>query len=331
MDILLADEPASENNWTLLKPRDAQRSVALKKIAVRSGGRFSKQAWEQIDLPRLAGRRLLLSLCNQAPIFRRGDIVMIHDAQAFISPQSYSWAFRLWYRFALPQIGNKAAQIVTVSQYSKDKLVEHKVASADRISVVYNGIDHATSFKTDIGCLARLRLAAGTYVVALANAQRHKNIAVLFDAFRHLGPQGRKLVLVGAAGRSAFERAGTYPPPNVIFAGKVSDAELGALYENALCLAFPSLTEGFGLPPLEAMLVGCPAIVAPCGALPEVCGDAAIYVPPHDGKAWADAVESLARDESARAVLIEKGRLHASQFRWERSARQLLSIVDSNT
>ena len=71
------------------------------------------------------------------------------------------------------------------------------MASADKISVVYNGIDHATSFKTDIGCLARLRLVAGTYVVALANAQKHKNIAVLFDAFRHLEPQGRKLVLVG--------------------------------------------------------------------------------------------------------------------------------------
>jgi glycosyltransferase involved in cell wall biosynthesis len=115
----------------------------------------------------------------------------------------------------------------------------------------------------------------------------------------------------------------------VTLLGRVSDAQLRSLLEQALCYLCPSTTEGFGLPALEAMTLGCPAVVAPCGALPEVCGDAALYADPHDPAAWAEAVTRLLLDPQARANLAGAGRLHASRFSWANAARALLDILSS--
>ena len=116
----------------------------------------------------------------------------------------------------------------------------------------------------------------GFGAVQISPPQAHKNVGLLLRAFADPALRDLRLVLFGGEGRGAFEARGSAVPDNVVFAGRVSDGELRALYAHALCVAFPSTTEGFGLPPLEAMLVGCPAVVAPCGALPEVCGSAAV-------------------------------------------------------
>ena len=100
------------------------------------------------------------------------------------------------------------------------------------------------------------------------------------------------------------------------------------MYESALCLAFPSTTEGFGLPPLEAMLLGCPAIVAPRGALPEVCSDAVLYARPDNPEEWSNAIDLLEQDPVAKAGLVDKGRRRASIFKWSASARQLMTIIE---
>ena len=114
----------------------------------------------------------------------------------------------------------------------------------------------------------------------------------------------------------------------MILAGFVSDGELRSLLEQASSIVFPSLTEGFGLPPLEAMLLGTPAICAPCGALPEVCGDMTLYVDPHDSAAWADAVLKLAHEkEDARANRIRAAKAHAATFNWDAAGRKLADIM----
>jgi len=326
LDILLG-EKQSGARWTLFVPANAKRHLALKNIAVRRGEGLGGPLWEQFELPRLARGQLLVSLCNQAPLLQKGGLLMIHDAQAFISPESYSPLFRFWYRFSVPRMAAAAERVLTVSNYSRDRLIEYNIAAPSKIQVVYNGIDHVSSIEADRGVLGKFGLLPLGYVVALSNTQKHKNISLLFEVFRRAHKRHLKLVLVGSAGKEAFERKGMKPPENVLFCGNVSDAELRALYENALCLAFPSTTEGFGLPPLEAMLVGCPAIVAPCGALPEVCEEAALYADPDSTTAWSSAIELLERDPATRASFVDNSRRRASTFKWSTSARQLMAII----
>jgi glycosyltransferase involved in cell wall biosynthesis len=318
----------SEEDWLLMCPRDATASLPLCRIQRRGVGVLTKQAWEQIEAPWYVDGRLLVSLCNMAPLLTRGSVTLIHDAHVFVTPQSGSLAFNAWYRFALPRIGRAAARIVTVSDYSLEQLVHYGVAPRSKITVIRNGADHLLRATSDNDVLRHLGLTSRGYVLAVANSQEHKNVQTLFRAFDALQAHGIGLVVVGPDDRAAFDRKGWAAPPAVVFAGYRSDPELRALYEQALCLAFPSTTEGCGLPPLEAMTLSCPVLTTRCGALEETCGDAAIYLDPFDPSAWADAAVRLA-DASQRLELVEKGRRHAAQFRWRDSAGNLLQLIRS--
>lgn len=294
------------------------------RLPTRCVGPLDGIPWEQLTLPWRQGRRTLINLCNVGPVASGNAVTMIHDVQVHLSPQSYGRGFRLWYRAIQPILGKRSRRILTVSAFSKAQIAGVGLCPAARIGVVHNGVDHMLRVTADRSPIARLGLDRRRYVVALATTQAHKNIRILLEAFADIRLHGMTLVLVGGTGADAFAAQGLTAPPNVIFAGRVSDEALRGLIEDALCLAFPSTTEGFGLPPLEAMLVGCPAVVALCGALPEVCGDAAVYVAPHDAGAWADALLAMT-DEDRRTALVEKGRAHAAKFTWRAAALTLLA------
>ena len=292
------------------------------------------RVWEQITLPlakRLGarGRPLLLSLCNVGPMLSANAITMFHDAQVQLSPASYSWAFRAWYRLVQPILGRRNRAILTVSEFSRQAIARTGLTSLDRIFVVHNGVDHAARVPADRSILARMGLGqtGRPYVLGLSNTQAHKNLAVVLQAFADPALAGIDLVLFGSANADDFRKAGLAVPANVRFAGRVDDAQLRALMESALVLAFPSTTEGFGLPPLEAMLLGCPALVAPCGALPEVCGDAALYFDPLSKESLRFAVDRIVTDNELRNTLIEKGHERSHQFRWDRAADQIMDVL----
>jgi glycosyltransferase involved in cell wall biosynthesis len=329
LDAILARQPevAAERRWDLIKPRDARRTMALDVVRERVSGILTWQTWEQFELPLLAGRSTLVSLCNLAPILRPGGVTMIHDAQVFISPDSYGAVFAQWYRFALPRIGRSSDLILTVSEYSRQRLAEFGVAPLEKIEVVHNGADHLARIPADEAILDRLALTPGRYVVCLANVQKHKNIQILLQAFARPAMSGLSLVLMGDKGPAEIAGTGPAPTSNVLSTGKVTDGEMRALMENAACLAFPSTTEGFGLPPLEAMSLGCPAIVAPCGALPEVCGEAALYADPDVPAAWESAILNLLESPTTHAEYSRQGRAHAANFSWAKSAARMLGLV----
>ena len=322
------DHPAvREMSFELWLPRDGAQRAREIRLPQRVRDRMTGIPWEQLSLPLGKGRATLLNLCNIGPVLNRDAVTMIHDVQVHLSPASYSFAFRAWYRMVQPAFARRHRMLLTVSEFSKREIVRVGLAPPEHVAVVPNGADHILRTPAEPDILQRLGLGGQSYVVALSTTQAHKNIALLLRAFARLGPGDPTLVLVGGTGREDFVRAGHAIPPNVLFSGRVSDGELRALLENALCLAFPSTTEGFGLPPVEAMLLGCPAIVAPCGAVPEICGDAAIYVAPDDADGWADAILALRRDRERRSAIVAAGHERAKNFSWRAAALTLADIL----
>jgi glycosyltransferase involved in cell wall biosynthesis len=323
--------PGSVSEVTIVAPTTAERTPPLSLIRVIKQGFASglprEFPWEQLNLPWVARNALLVNLCNMGPLLHPDSMTMIHDAQVYLTPASYSLGFRLWYRLVQPLLGRTNRGILTVSEYSKQQLVRHRIAPAHKITVIHNGCDHVLAHAPAHGFVTGNGLDEGRYVVALSSTQSHKNIGVLLKAFADQRLSDLTLVLFGAAGKASFENLGFEVPANVRFVGRIDDAELAALMIHALAFACPSTTEGFGLPPLEAMILGCPAIVAPCGALPEVCGDAALQADPHQPDQWVDAILRLADDPGLRAHLRESGQHRAGAFTWDTAARKLAKVL----
>jgi glycosyltransferase involved in cell wall biosynthesis len=310
----------------LLAPRGAPDGFAG--LPVEIVGRLTGQGWEQVDLPRAAGRDLLLNLGNTAPLMRlRRQAVVIHDAGIFDTPESYSLAFRSWYRtlhIALPRLG---ARIVTVSDFSRTRLSRRLGLDPARIGVVAEGGEHALRDPADEGVLAKHGLTRHGYALAVGTRAAHKNLDALRDAVALLGSRGMTLAVAGAADASVFRGAADVDAARAL--GRVTDAELRALYENALCLIFPSRYEGFGLPPLEAMWCGCPVLAASAGAVPEVCGDAALWFDAEGPRTPAAALARLLDEPGLADELRARGRARASDFSWPAAARRLLALVDA--
>lgn len=310
-------------------PRTGQQRSGAMRLPVRLLPRLTSIPWEQITLPLRTRRGVLLNLCNIGPVLSQYAVTMIHDAQVHIAPASYGFGFRMWYKLVQPILCRRHRHILTVSEFSRRQLIDLDMVSPDRISVVHNGVDHIEQVPAKPDIVPRLGIGDAPYVLALSTTQDHKNIRVLLDAFSDPAMAHVRLVLIGATPREAFDASGWPLPDGVVFAGRVDDGELRGLIEEALCLAFPSRTEGFGLPPLEAMLLGCPAIVSPCGALPEVCGDAALYASPNDPSEWRNAILSLIDQPGLRARYAEAGKAHARQFTWKAAAQKLIKILEA--
>jgi glycosyltransferase involved in cell wall biosynthesis len=308
-------------------PVNGMNRAAELRVPARLLGPFKGIPWEQISFPLRERKGTLLNLCNIGPVLARNAVTMIHDVQVHLSPDSYSMGFRMWYRATQPLLARRHRHILTVSEFSRQEIAKLGLCALDRVSVVHNGVDHILRVPSDPSIVAQLGLSRTPYVLGLSTTQAHKNIGMLMTAFADPRLAKVQLVLFGGTPRTAFEAQGVAVPGNVVFAGRVSDNSLRALIEGALCLTFPSTTEGFGLPPLEAMLLGCPAIVAPCGALPEVCGDVALYGAPDRPQEWILAIDKLSQDAAFRAHLSEAGIAHAERFTWRHSAMTLANIL----
>ncbi len=303
---------------------------ALGALPVERVGRRGGQAWEQLDLPRAAAGTMLLNLGNTAPLRRRGkQAVVIHDAGVFDTPESYSPAFRAWYRalhLALPRLGTR---IVTVSEFSRGRLAARLRLDPARIGVIPEGGEHVLRDAADPRVLSRNGLERGRYALAVGTRAAHKNLAALREAALLLGSRGCTLAIVGAVDANVFSGAADVQGHAVRALGRVTDAELRALYENALCLLFPSRYEGFGLPPLEAMWCGCPVLAAHAGAVPEICGDAALWFDAEGPRSPAAAIARLLDEPDLPARLRDAGLARAKHYSWDAAARRLLELLDA--
>lgn len=291
-------------------------------------GRLNGHLWEQIELPTQVGRRWLYSPCNTGPVSLSRQIVVIHDAQFLTIGQTYSPLFRTWYRLLLPALARRARIVVTVSDFSKRELESYGVVPRGKAKVIHNGADHILRTPHDDSVLTRHGLRSNGYILAIAHLGVHKNLPMLLRAAAKRGPDALPIVVAGGVGNAkVFADGSPITVDGVRMIGRVTDAELRSLYTHATALAFPSRTEGFGLPPVEAMLCGCPVIASTGGALPEVCGSAALLLSPDDEEGWKNALIRIEADGTLRSSLREAGRRHAAKFTWDRAAGQLVQIV----
>ncbi|WP_294393647.1 glycosyltransferase family 1 protein [uncultured Sphingomonas sp.] len=281
------------------------------------------QWWEQGLLPGVAEGEVLVNLCNLAPLRHRRQLLLLHDAQFLFPDCSYPFRQRWGHRLLAPRMARHSARVLTVSQYSRQILDLAGIAARERIGILYNGVDHILDAMPDDHALDRYALAPQGYVLLFGSAKRYKNVQLVFDAFSRPDLSHLTLVVVGTD-RAAHEAAAMVPPANAVFTGAIEDTVLRALYAEALCVALPSRTEGFGLPPVEAMLLGCPAVVAPAGALPEICRDAACYADVDRPDEWVAAILRLQCDPAYRTAKIAAGRARAADFTWARAGARLL-------
>jgi glycosyltransferase involved in cell wall biosynthesis len=240
-------------------------------------------------------------------------VVSLLDIQHHALPEMFSAAERRFRRWAYDGAARDADLVLTISEHARSGIVERLGIPPDKVEAIPLGVDHAT-FTPHGPVKGGL---PERYVLYPANMWPHKNHERLLEAFARLGDPDLWLVLTGQTyGREAL-LAGR---ERVMHLGHVPFAELAALYRGARALVFPSLFEGFGLPPLEAMACGVPVASSADGALGEVVAEVAVTFDPRDPDAIAEALRSIVSDEALRQRLRDAGLRHAARYTWGRAA-----------
>jgi glycosyltransferase involved in cell wall biosynthesis len=279
--------------------------------------------WEQLYLPTQLHRRLLWSPGNTGPIGVSQQVLTVHDLSTLDHPEWFERRFALWYGALLPRLIRKVRAIITVSHFSKERIVRFTSVDPDRVHVIYNGVDrrfrpaNPESIKQ---VLADFNLDC-PYVLFVGSLEPRKNLRILLEAWQLGSFDGATLAVVGAAGRQFSRCEFDLIPKGVRLLGSVGDDVLPALYSAAAGFVYPSIYEGFGLPPLEAMACGCPVAVSNIPAHREVCGEAAMYFDPFSPEDVSSKLQWLLRPDSAdRASVRERGLDRAARYTWQGAA-----------
>ena len=289
--------------------------------------------WEQTVLPASWPGRLL-NLCNTAPAVKADQVVCIHDANLFIAPESYGRAMRTLYGALQPLLARRVARLATVSADSAHQIARHLPVRAADIAVLPNGHEHALTWDPKLARADTVASVASDksdrgFVLALGSRARHKNLRLLLDAAPGFAELGLDVVVAGGS-PGIFASESIRPAPNLKMIGYVSDHDLAYLMERALCLAFPSWTEGFGLPIVEAMARGCPVVSSDRASMPEVCGRAALMASPDDPAAWVRQVRVLRDSPELRQDLIGRGRERVRLFSWANTGAGYVELMGAH-
>jgi glycosyltransferase involved in cell wall biosynthesis len=298
------------------------------RFSIRRLARLPSPIRYAIDLPmRVASERpgvdLLLTTNHAPPISTAPRVLLVHDLSFRHHPEHYSLTTRLRLNGLVPLHIRQARLVLTVSEFSRQDLMTTFGLAPERVVVVppavhTNGVLGA---RPDGAASLGARGVGDRFFLYLGNLHPRKNIARLVDAYararcRSDAVAAHQLVIAGAPGWHSEEvaRAAAALPGLVVMLGRIDDTERDALLRRATALVYPSLFEGFGLPPLEAMTAGTPVLASATTAMPEVLGDAALLVEPRDVEAIADGLRRLAEDQNLCDMLRERGRSRAAHY-----------------
>ncbi len=295
------------------------------------------QAWEQVVLPGRLRGRLLFSPSNSGPLEAKRQVVTIHDTAILDCPESFSGAYGLWYRFLLPRLARRVKQIITASEFVRERIVNCFGVNPNKVVVVSHGVDARFCPEAVSGlekAVTALRLPSSRYILSVGSLEPRKNLKRLFQAWDEVQGQVAEdvwLVVVGAAGNPQVfgdTQLGRLPA-RTFLAGHVEDRLLPALYAGAMAMIYPSIYEGFGLPPLEAMASGTAVLAGNRSSLPELVLDNGLLVDPFNVEEIAEGIYRLITDADLRARLRENGLLRAKQFSWDEAARRTLEVLQA--
>jgi glycosyltransferase involved in cell wall biosynthesis len=301
---------------------------------------------EQFELPlRIPESDLFWSPHYNIPFLSartKKRVVTIHDVFHLVFFNRLNLPKKIYSKTMLNLATRYADKIITVSNFSESEIMRHIKINRDKIKVINNAVN-TDIFKALNGNapndINKKLVPPEKYILYVGNIKFHKNIKNLILAYEHLLNKGITdcyLVIVGEKERFIAADSNirdTINSPSklsekIIFTGYMKIDDLSVLYNSASLFVFPSLYEGFGLPPLEAMACKCPVVVSNTASLPEVCGDAAYYVDPHSVDSIAEGIQNVLSDNTLRESLIKRGLERVKLFSWERSAEEHLKIFE---
>ena len=309
---------------------------------------FRTYSWqEQLKFPFLLNKYELDLMhfmhFNVPFLYRRKFITTIHDLIITHFPTSRAsqlnplmYKIKLFfYNLIISQAARRAVRVITVSNYSKEDIVKTLKIESEKISVIYEGADLKNIDSADCNEVIKELGIKNDFLLYVGTAYPHKNLEKLVSAFDLILKEKSdlQLVLVGKDGyfyqqikKFAKENLSAENLSKVIFAGYLDDSKLSCLYQRAKLYVFPSLMEGFGLPPLEAQAVGLPVASSNKSCLPEVLGDGAVYFDPENIEDMKNKIITVLVDENLRQELIQKGSRNLQRFSWQKCAQEILSI-----
>jgi glycosyltransferase involved in cell wall biosynthesis len=295
----------------------------------------SGHMWEQFVLPRKIGTSLLWSPSITGPLSVENQVVTIFDVVPLDHPEWNNTRFALWYQYIIPRLVNRVRRILVISEFTKNRLIDHFPNIESKIEVIYLAANESfvPSDRVSINKTREiLGIPSANYIVALGSLEPRKNISRLlkaWDSIQSKLPDDVWLILAGGKGKSNVFRNVSMEklPARVHLTGHIDDSLLPSLYSGAIASVYPSLYEGFGLPPLEAMSCGTPVLTSNISSLPEVVGSAALKVDPLDCEAIGHALTRLIDDPSLRLRLSILGLEQSRKFSWDITAQKTLSAL----
>lgn len=294
-------------------------------------GSLKSHLWEQIDLLRFLnsqGNPLLVNLSGLGPLFYKNQIITIHDLSFYENKKWFSKSYTLFYSIATPILSRNACKILTVSNFSKSEIIKYLKVDEEKIEVIYNAVANEVENRVENSKISSVvnDILEHKYILAVSSIDPRKNLQRLIDSFLELKLENYKLVLVGKTSNH-FNVKLRADSKSVVFTGFVSDSELSMLYRKCEFFIYPSLYEGFGIPPLEAMKNDCTVIASEIPSLKEVCSDAALYVNPLDIESIKKGMLKIIEDPVLKEELKRKGSLRLEFFKWTHSGEKVLSLI----
>ncbi len=274
-------------------------------------------------------------------INRTPKIVTIHDLTPLILPETHGTRFRLWWRwkFTLKLVKNRIDHVIAVSESTKNDCVKYLNIPKEKITVIHNAVNEIYQPLEDKKKieehLKKEYKIDYPFILFVGTLEGRKNIPQLIKAFYEVKKQGldHKLILVGMRGWKSEPIFDTINKlgldDDIIFPGYIPNNDLVELYNVADVFVYPSLYEGFGLPPLEAMSCGCPVITSNTSSLPEVVGDAGILIDPHDVDGLTEAIYKVLSNKELRAEMVTKSVERAKLFSWQRVAEETWKVYET--